>query len=406
MMSKLKLKALDPKGKKVLVRVDFNVPLNKDGTILDDTRIKEALPTIQHLLNQGAAILLMSHLGRPKSKRDLQFSLGICAKRLSQLLAAPVFFATDCIGKEVEKMAQELKSGQVLLLENLRFYPAEENPELDPTFAKQLSQLADFYVNDAFGSAHRKHASTAMITQFFPGKAAMGLLMQKEISILEPLVKNPKHPFYALIGGAKISSKIGVLKSLLHKVDELFVGGGMAFTFFKAQGKEIGDSICEESNVPLAAELLQTCLAKNIELHLPLDIVVAEALRNDALFKTIPSKEGIPKGWQGVDIGPKTIELWSARFQKAATLFWNGPVGVFELPCFAKGTQEIAQAIGELKAVTVVGGGDSVAAINSLGIQEKFTHLSTGGGASLEFLEFGRLPGIDALSDALSGSTL
>lgn len=398
-MAKLTLQDLPLKGKKVLVRVDFNVPLNKDGTISDDTRIKEAIPSIQYILDQGGCVILMSHLGRPKSKKDLQFSLGICAKRLSQMLAAPVFFAPDCIGKEVEKMAQELKGGQVLLLENLRFYPAEEDPSSDPTFAKQLSQLADFYVNDAFGTAHRKHSSTATIAQYFPGKAAMGLLMQKEINFLEPLVKNPKRPFYAIIGGAKISTKIGVLKSLLNKVDEMFIGGGMAYTFFKAQGKEIGDSIFEESCLPQANEFLQVCASKNIKLHLPLDIVIAEAFRDDANYKTIPAGEAIPKGWQGMDIGPKTSAAWIADFQKAATVFWNGPVGVFEFPHFARGTQEIAKALAELKATTIVGGGDSVAAINALGIQKQFTHLSTGGGASLELLEFGHLPGIDALSD-------
>jgi len=398
-MGKLTVQELPLKGKKVLVRVDFNVPLNKDGTISDDTRIKETIATIQYILDQGASVILMSHLGRPKSKRDLQFSLGICAKRLSQLLTAPVFFAPDCIGKEVEKMSQELKGGQVLLLENLRFYPAEENPELDPTFAKQLSQLADFYVNDAFGTAHRKHSSTATIAQYFHGKAAVGLLMQKEINFLEPLVKDPKHPFFAVIGGAKISTKMGVLKSLLDKVDEIFIGGGMAFTFFKAQGQEIGDSIFEETSLSQAKEFLQACAAKGVKLHLPLDIIIANAFRDDATFKTILAKEPIPKGWQGMDIGLKTIEAWVADFQKAATIFWNGPVGVFEFPHFARGTQEIAKAIGSLNATKIVGGGDSVAAINGLGIQKQFSHLSTGGGASLEFLEFGHLPGIDALSE-------
>lgn len=399
-MGKLTLQDLSMKGKKVLVRVDFNVPLNKDGTISDDTRIKESVPTIQYILDQGASVILVSHLGRPKSKRDLQFSLGICAKRLSQLLAAPVLFAPDCIGKEVEKMAQELKGGQVLILENLRFYPAEENPDSDPTFAKQLSQLADFYVNDAFGTAHRKHASTATIAQYFPGKAVMGLLIQKEIKFLQPLIKNPKKPFYALVGGSKISTKIGVLKSLLDKVDEIFIGGGMAFTFFKAQGKEMGDSIVENNSIPEATEFLQICASKNVKLHLPLDTVIANGFRDDATSKVIQVGEPIPKEWQGMDIGPKTTAAWITDLQKAATIFWNGPLGVFEFPHFAKGTQEIAQAMGNLKAITIVGGGDSVAAINALGIQKKFTHLSTGGGASLEFLEFGHLPGIDALSDA------
>ncbi len=398
-MAKLTIQDLVLAGKKVLIRVDFNVPLNKDGTIADDTRIKESIPTIQHALQQGAAVILMSHLGRPKSKKDVQYSLGICAKKLSQLVSAPVFFATDCVGKDVEKMVHDLKGGQVLLLENLRFYPAEEDPSLDPNFAKELSKYGDFYVNDAFGTAHRKHSSTAVIDQYFPGKAAMGLLMQKEIEHLEPLLKKPEHPFFILIGGAKVSSKIGVLKSLMKKVDALYIGGGMAFTFFKAQGIEIGDSIFEENSLLEAENLLKECQAKKIALHLPTDIVIADGFRNDATFKTVPVSEGIPKGWMGMDIGPETIQAWSTDFQKAATLFWNGPVGVFEFPHFARGTQEMAKAIANLKANTIVGGGDSVAAINQLGLSSKFKHVSTGGGASLEYLELGKLPGIEALSD-------
>ncbi len=398
---KLTIQDLPLAGKKVLIRVDFNVPLNKDGTIADDTRIKESIPTIQHALQQGASVILMSHLGRPKSKKDVQFSLGICAKKLSQLIAAPVFFATDCVGKDVEKMVQDLKGGQVLLLENLRFYPAEEDPSLDPNFAKELAKFGDFYVNDAFGTAHRKHSSTAVIAQYFPAKAAMGLLMQKEILHLEPLLKKPDHPFFVLIGGAKISSKIGVLKSLMKKIDSLYIGGGMAFTFFKAQGIEIGDSIFEETSLMEAENLLKECQAKKIPLHLPTDIVISDGFRNDATFKTISISDGIPKGWMGMDIGPETIQSWSADFQKAATLFWNGPVGVFEFPHFARGTQEMAKAISNLKATTIVGGGDSVAAINQLSLSSKFTHVSTGGGASLEYLELGKLPGIEALSDKL-----
>ncbi len=401
-MAKLRIQDLLLTGKKVLIRVDFNVPLNKDGSIADDTRIRESLPTIQHALKQGAAVILMSHLGRPKTKKDVQYSLGICAKKLSQLIAAPVFFATDCIGKDVEKMVQDLKGGEVLLLENLRFYPAEENPSLDPNFAKELSKFGDFYVNDAFGTAHRKHSSTAVIDQYFPGRAAMGLLMQKEIKHLEPLLKKPEHPFFVLIGGAKISTKIGVLRSLMDKVDSFYIGGGMAFTFLKAQGISIGDSIFEENSLVEAQNLIRDCEAKKIALHLPTDIVIADGFRNEATFKTIPISEGIPNGWMGMDIGPETIQAWSVDFQKAATLFWNGPVGVFEFPPFAKGTQEMAQAIANLKATTIVGGGDSVAAINQLGLSSKFSHVSTGGGASLEYLELGKLPGIETLSDKVS----
>jgi phosphoglycerate kinase len=396
---KLTIQDLVLAGKKVLIRVDFNVPLNKDGTIADDTRIKESIPTIQHALQQGAAVVLMSHLGRPKTKKDVQYSLGICAKKLSQLISAPVFFATDCVGKDVEKMVQDLKGGQVLLLENLRFYPAEEDPSLDPNFAKDLSKFGDFYVNDAFGTAHRKHSSTAVIAQYFPGKAAMGLLMQKEIQHLEPLLKNPEHPFFVLIGGAKISSKIGVLKSLMKKVDGLYIGGGMAYTFMKAKGIEIGDSIFEESSLLEAENLMKECQAKKIPLHFPTDLVIADGFRNDATFKTVQARDGIPKGWMGMDIGPETIQAWTEDFQKAATLFWNGPVGVFEFAHFARGTQEMAKTIADLKATTIVGGGDSVAAINQLDLSSKFKHVSTGGGASLEYLELGKLPGIEALSD-------
>jgi phosphoglycerate kinase len=395
--SKLQLQDLILKGKKVLVRVDFNVPLNKDGTISDDTRIRAALPTIECILNQGGAVILISHLGRPKSKLDLYYSLGICAKRLSQLIAAPVLFATDCVGKETEKAIQDLKGGQVILLENLRFYPAEENPSLDPNFAKQLASLADFYVDDAFGTAHRTHTSTVTVPKLLPHKSALGLLMQKEVAFLEPLFKSPTHPFFAAIGGAKISTKLGILNSLLPKVDALFIGGGMAFTFFKSQGIDIGDSIYEQICLPQALSFLQT--SSQTKIYFPIDLVIADAFRNDATYKIIDVQEGIPKGWQGVDIGPKTIELWEKALQEAATVFWNGPFGVFEFPHFARGTQEIAKAIAALKATTVVGGGDSVAAINTLGLGAKFSYVSTGGGAALEYLEFGHLPGIDALSD-------
>lgn len=401
-MDKLLLQHLPLQGKRVLVRVDFNVPLNKDGTIADDTRMREALPTIQYILDQGGAVILMSHLGKPQAKRDLQYSLGICAKKLSQLVSAPVFFAPDCVGKEVEKMAHELKNGQILLLENLRFYPGEENPEQDPNFARNLASLAEIYVNDAFGTCHRKHSSTYSIAQFFPHKAALGFLIQKEVSFLKPLVQNPKHPFYALIGGAKISSKLGVLHSLLTKVDALFIGGAMAFTFLKAQGLEIGDSLVEESCIPQALELIHLCSIKKVALHLPSDIVIASSFQNEAPHRIISTTENIPKGWQGMDIGPQTLHDWSLNFEQASTFFWNGPVGVFEMPTFAKGTTGLANAISNLSCLKVVGGGDSLSAINSLGIQKKFSHLSTGGGASLEYLELGTLPGIEATSNGVA----
>lgn len=396
---KLSIQDLPLSGKKVLIRVDFNVPLNKDGTIADDTRIKESLPTIQYALDKGAAVILMSHLGRPKSKKEVQFSLGICAKKLSQLISAPVLFAPDCIGKEVEKLAQELKSGEVLLLENLRYHPGEESPETNPNFAKELAKLGDFYVNDAFGTAHRNHASTATIAQYFPGKAAMGFLMKKELDFLTPLLDHPSHPFFVLIGGAKISTKIGVLKAVIKKVDALYIGGGMAFTFFKAQGIDIGDSIVEETSLADAKAILELCKNHRIPLHLPTDVVIADGFRNDATFKTIPISNGIPQGWMGMDIGPQTVQAWISDFQKASTIFWNGPFGVFEFPHFARGTHEIAKALSHLSITTIVGGGDSTAAIQQLQLGSKFTHVSTGGGASLEFLEFGHLPGIDALSE-------
>lgn len=394
-MEKLSLQDIPLKGKKVLLRVDFNVPF-KDGKISDDTRIKEALATIQHILKEGGSVILMSHLGRPKGKSP-ELSLAPVAKRLSELLHTPVHFASDSIGPDVEKMAANLKNGEVLLLENLRFYPAEEDPKKDPTFAKKLSALADIYVNDAFGTAHREHSSTATIAQYFPKKAAAGLLMQKEISFLGSLVQNPKRPFYAIIGGAKISTKIGVLESLLSKVDGIFIGGGMAYTFFKAEGIDIGNSICEDDAIETAKKFTAKCT--KVKLWLPEDVVIADAFKENAAMRVVSIKEGIPPGWQGMDIGPNTVKEWEKELKNAKTVFWNGPLGVFEFPRFAKGTDEIAKFLSELKATTVVGGGDSVAAVNQLHLSKKFSHVSTGGGASLEFLEMGHLPGIDALSD-------
>ena len=396
---KLSLKDLDVKNKKVLMRVDFNIPLTKEGGIADDTRIRESLPSIQYVINHGGALILMSHLGRPKGKKSPEFSLAPCAKRLSELLKMPVQFAPDCIGPGVEKMVSHLQPKQVLLLENLRFYAAEEEPEKDPSFAKKLASLGDIYVNDAFGTAHRAHASTAVIAQYFPHKAASGFLLEKEINFLGSAVSHPKHPFYAIIGGAKISTKMGVLESLLSKVDGLFIGGGMAYTFFKAQGISIGDSIHEDALLEKAKEFMEKCRKEKVSLWLPQDLVIAKEFKEDAESKVIPTKSGIPSGWQGMDIGPATVKIWIEAFKNGQTVFWNGPLGVFEFPAFAKGTQEVAKALAQLKATTIVGGGDSVAAINNLGIANKFSHVSTGGGASLEYIEFGHLPGIDALSD-------
>ena len=397
-MKKLRLQDLDLKGKKVLMRVDFNVPLNANGTISDDTRLRESLPTIQLVIKAGGSVILMSHLGRPKGI-DPKLSLKTCAEALAQLLNQPVQMAEDCISDKTKKIAENLKAGEVLLLENLRFYSAEENPDADPSFAKKLAELGDIYSNDAFATAHRAHSSTAKIAAHFPGKAAAGLLLQKEIHAFENLMQDPKRPFYVIIGGSKISTKMGVLKSLLSKADGIFIGGGMAFTFFKAQGIKIGDSIHEDDQIPAARDFLEQCAQKNIPLWFPTDLKIADSFNNDAHTKIVLTSEGIPNGWQGMDIGPKTLEEWKNLLLNAATVFWNGPLGVFEFPNFAEGTWQIARAIAELKAITVVGGGDSVAAINQIGLFPQFTHVSTGGGASLEYIEFEHLPGIDALSN-------
>ncbi len=390
----LGLKDLSLKNKRVLMRVDFNVPLTKEGQISDDSRIRASLPSIQYVLDQGASLILMSHLGRPEGKKDPKFTLKPVAEKLSQMLEKPVQFAPDCIGPEVKQMAVALKPGQILLLENLRFHPEEEEPEKDPEFVKELAKLGEIYVNDAFGTAHRAHASTALIAKYFKGKAAAGFLMEKEILALTPLLEDPGRPFYAIIGGAKVSTKAGLLHNLLKRVDALFLGGGMAFTFLKAKGIEIGASIFEQDEIKRAKEIIER--AK--ELFLPKDLVIAESFSNEANTKIIPADAGIPEGWQGMDIGPQTIGEWSKTLQKSATVFWNGPLGVFEMPNFAKGTFEIATFLSNTKAKVIVGGGDSVAAIQQMGLADKFAHLSTGGGAALEFLEFGHLPGIDALT--------
>jgi phosphoglycerate kinase len=405
-MNKLKVQDLDVRGKKVLLRVEFNVPQDSEGNITDETRIRESLPTIQHLLQQGSAVILLSHLGRPKKGRDPTLSLAPCAKVLADLLKQPVLMAPDSIGPEVQQLAESLENGQVLLLENLRFYPAEEDPKLDLSFAKKLASLGDFFVNDAFGGAHRDHSSTVTIAEYFPGKAAAGLLMQKETDALERLLLDPKRPFYALIGGAKISSKIGFLRALADKADALFIGGGMSYPLLKAQGIEIGDSICDPASISIAEEFVAHCEKKQLPLFLPTDLVIADRFSNDAHRQIVSVEQessqgipqGVPSGWQGMDIGPQTIHEWKFLLKKAASIFWNGPVGVFEFPHFSHGTDEIARTIADLPALTVVGGGDSTAAINRLHLSSHFTHVSTGGGASLEFIEKGSLPGIEALS--------
>jgi phosphoglycerate kinase len=390
MLNKKSITDVDVNGKKVLVRVDFNVPI-KDGKVTDDTRIRAALPTIEYLLQHGAAVILMSHLGRPKGGPEEKYSLRPVAEHLSKLLGMPVEFATDSIGPVAEQAAKNLKPAQVLLLENTRFHPEEEKN--DPGMAKQLASLANLYVNDAFGSAHRAHASTEGVAHDLP--AVSGFLMEKEIQYLSQAITNPKRPFIAILGGAKISDKIGVIRNLLSKADQILIGGGMANTFFKAQGYPIGDSLVEDSALDTARELLAA--GKN-KLRLPVDVVIANAFSEDAESRVIDMGP-IPDGWRIMDIGPKTVEAYSKAVTGAGTVVWNGPMGVFEFPKFAKGTFELAKAVANSGATTIVGGGDSVAAIQESGLAAKITHISTGGGASLEMLEGLELPGVAALQD-------
>jgi phosphoglycerate kinase len=389
-MNKLSVQNLDLKGKRVFLRADLNVPL-KDGAITDDTRIKASIPTIEYIRSQGGKVILASHLGRPKGVDPL-LSLSIVAKHLSSLIQHEVIMATDCIGHEVKAAIGKMEEGDVILLENLRFYKEEEDPSLDPSFAAKLADLADCYVDDAFGCAHRAHSSIVPICSYFKDKAAAGFLLDREMTFLSTILSHPKHPFYAISGGAKISSKIGVLKSLGAKVDALFIGGAMAFTFLKAQGIEVGDSLVELDWVSAAKDLL-----KNYTIYLPEDLVIATSLKSEP--KIVSTQEGIPKGYLGFDIGPKTIQTWAKHMSGASIIFWNGPLGVFEEPQFATATFEMAKIIANTPCTTIIGGGDSIAAICQLGIQNQITHLSTGGGATLEYIEKGELPGIQALSN-------
>lgn len=393
-MKKKTVRDVDVRGRKVLVRVDFNVPI-ENGRVTDDTRIRAALPTIQYLLEQGAAVILMSHLGRPKGKPDPKFSLRPVAEHLSQLLGKPVKFCPEVVGSTAEKMARELKPGEVMLLENTRFHPGEKKN--DPEFARQLAALAGpdgLFVNDAFGSAHRAHASVVGVARYLP--AVAGFLMEKELNFLGKLLTHPERPFVAILGGAKISDKIGVIRSLLQKADKLLIGGGMANTFFKAQGYEVGASLVEDEVLDTAKELLSTGEGK---LLLPVDVVIADRFAADAQ-KRVVAVDQVPADWMILDIGPKTVEQFKKALRPAKTVFWNGPMGVFEFPRFAEGTFAIARALAELEdAVTVIGGGDSVAAVKQAGVADKITHISTGGGASLEFLEGKELPGVAVLED-------
>lgn len=384
-------------GKRCLVRVDFNVPM-EGGKVSDDTRIVESLPTIKKILSDGGKVILMSHLGRPKGKRNLEFTLEPVAKRLSELLGKPVAFAPDCIGAEVTALVNGLKNGECLLLENLRFYPEEEANDVQ--FAKALASLGDVYVNDAFGSAHRAHASTEGVTHFLKPSVA-GYLMKKEIDYLSRAVSNPEHPYVAILGGAKISGKIDVIQNLMNKVDSLIIGGGMSYTFFKAQGLEIGTSLLEADKVELAKQILTEAKKRNIRLILPVDCVVADKYDNNAQRKTVSVME-IPPGWMGLDIGPESIKLFNEELSKAKTVVWNGPMGVSEMKNFAHGTQAIAHTLAEITkrgATTIVGGGDSAAAIAQAQLSNAISHVSTGGGASLEFLEGKILPGVAALDN-------
>jgi phosphoglycerate kinase len=389
-MSKKTVKDISVKDKRVLLRVDFNVPL-ADGEVADDTRIRAALPTIQYLLDQEAAVILMSHLGRPKGKVSEELRMDPVARRLSELLGQEVIKVDDCIGPEVERAAAALEPGQVLLLENLRFHPEEENN--DQTFAQRLASLADLYVNDAFGTAHRAHASTSGVPRYLP--AVAGLLMERELDFLDKALARPERPFVAILGGAKVSDKIGLIRNLLSKVDLLLIGGAMANTFLKAQGYEVGQSLVEDESLPMARELLQQAAGK---LVLPVDVVVGDDFAAEAKAKTVDI-ETVPPSWRILDVGPGTLNLFKEKLASAKTVVWNGPLGVFEFPKFAIGTITLARALAETQATTIVGGGDSIAALRQAGLEGKMSHVSTGGGASLELLEGKTLPGVAALED-------
>lgn len=386
---------IDVKNKRVIVRCDFNVPM-QDGVITDDSRIRAALPTVQYLKEHDARVILMSHMGRPKGEPKMEFTMKPVADRLSELLGAEVVFVSSpqVVDEAVRKAAEELQPGQVMLLENVRF--RKEETDNDPGFAKELASLAEIFVQEAFGTAHRAHASTAGIADYLP--AVSGYLIEKEVKFLGDAVESPKRPFVAILGGAKVKDKIPVIKNLIGKVDTLLIGGGMAYTFFKAEGCEVGKSILDEESIDLAASLLKEAKEAGVEMLLPVDIVCADKFDNDANTRTVPYNE-IPSDMEGLDVGPETVKLYGDRIREAATVVWNGPMGVFEMDNFAKGTNGIAEAMAECPGTTIIGGGDSAAAIRKAGLADKMTHISTGGGASLEFLEGKKLPGIEVIED-------
>ena len=392
--NKKTIEDINPQGKRVLVRCDFNVKQDDDLNITDDKRIVAALPTIKYLIEKGARVILCSHLGRPKGEVNPKFSLAPVAKRLSEHLGIEVKMAEDVIGDSAKALAASLKDGEVMLIENVRFHKEEEKN--DPAFAKELASLAELYVNDAFGTAHRAHASTAGVADYLP--AVCGYLIGKEIGIMGQALSDPKRPFVAILGGAKVSDKLGVINNLLEKVDTLIIGGGMAYTFAKAQGGTIGNSLCEDDRLEYALDMIKKAEEKGVNFLLPTDTMAATEFAADAESKVVPTS-AIPDGWMGLDIGPETIEKFSAAIKDAGTVIWNGPMGVFEFPKFAVGTEAVCSAVAESNSISIVGGGDSAAAVKKLGFAKKMTHISTGGGASLEFLEGIALPGIACLED-------
>ncbi len=393
-MNKVTIYDVDFKGKKALVRVDFNVPQDDDGNITDDTRIKAALPTINYLLANGAKVVLMSHLGRPKGKFDMKYTLKPVAERLSQYIGKPVTLAADVIGDSAKAAVDAMKDGDVVMLENVRFDPREEKN--DPEFAKMLAQFGDIYVSDAFGAVHRAHASTAGVADYLP--AVAGLLIKKELDVMGNALSNPERPFLAILGGKKVSDKIGVIENLLDKVDVLIIGGAMAYTFFKSMGYSVGNSICELDKLDLAKAMMAKAKEKGVKLVLPVDTVVGKAFAEDSEWQIVDSSK-IPDEWEGFDIGPKTRELFVNEINKAKTIIWNGPVGVSEISIYANGTIAVANAVAANEGITIIGGGDSAAAVEKFNLADKMTHVSTGGGASLEFLEGKALPGIEALNN-------